>query len=296
MSAPLGQGQDGPRQRASSVSLREGRRSLGYDTLRVARALSSLSLRSIRSVAQCRAILQSLAASILDLEFETKSPFPLLQLERLRPWSDDFVALPPVHLIEPGNQSQLGLLQLVTVARALSAKRIFEIGTYNGLTALTLATNLPDATIETLDLPTGTQPDLRLWTYDAENLSNFAIRQYESSSAASRIVQHLGDSAAFDFGSFRESFDLVYVDGAHSWEYVENDTSVAFTIVKPTGAIIWDDYWRRIPSVPAFLHSVDDRSLFRLPGTRLVVWFGPAALDEMTLRERIRVRPNLCVT
>jgi hypothetical protein len=40
--------------------------------------------------------------------------------------------------------------------------------------------------------------------------------------------------------------DVVFVDGAHSAEYVRNDTDVALRLLKPTGGLIlWHDYGSR---------------------------------------------------
>jgi hypothetical protein len=217
---------------------------------------------------------------MLDLSFEAASPFPEapdILLERL---GQHEVALPAAGVIRPGNQTMTGLVYLVTIAKELEARRLFEIGTYNGVTALTLAVNLPGATVHTLDLPAGAKPALRLGTSDASNIIPFSARAYEGRSEGARVVQHLGDSATFDYAPFRNSFDLVYVDGAHSLDYVSNDTSAAFEIVSDAGAIVWDDYWRRLPEVAAFLHSLDRAPLFRLPGSRLVVWFAESVLRE----------------
>lgn len=37
-------------------------------------------------------------------------------------------------------------------------------------------------------------------------------------------------------------FDLIYIDGNHSTEYVTHDTLFSFNLIKPGGIIIWDDY------------------------------------------------------
>jgi hypothetical protein len=228
-----------------------------------------------------------LAADVLDLDFETGSPIPSLHLQALAGSGDTFVSLPPLHLLEPGNQDLVGLVQLVTLARAIDARQIFEIGTYNGLTALTLATNLSSARIDTLDLPAETQPQLPLFHADRGNRSDFHAHYYDGRPEADRIVQHHGDSALFDVEQFRGTVDLVYVDGAHSVEYVENDTRIAFELVKPTGVVVWDDYWRVVPDVSAVLHSLELSSLYRLPGTRLVTWLSPPA-HERLVRHGVR--------
>jgi hypothetical protein len=159
---------------------------------------------------------------------------------------------------------------------------VFEIGTYNGLTALTLAVNLPEATVHTLDLPRGERPQLPVLSADEANMGVSGRRVYEGHPAAERIVEHLCDSAAFDYSAFVRRCDAVYVDGAHSPEYLQNDSAAAFEIVAEEGVVIWDDYWRRVPSVPRYLHSLKLKNLYRIPGSRLAVWMSKTAWREVT--------------
>lgn len=210
----------------------------------------------------------------LDVLFTAGSTLPPLPADVISDVADNPVLLPSPTLFGPGNQELVGLLKLVLIARAVRALRVFEIGTYNGLTALTLAANLPDARVETLDLPAGGSPALSISRDDAANVSMSTHRIYVGTEYESRIVQHFGDSATFDFNSAGRDFDLVYIDGAHTFDYVENDTRAAFSIVSPIGAVVWDDYWRRTPDVARFLRTVSDRAIFRIPGTRLAAWIG----------------------
>jgi hypothetical protein len=230
--------------------------------------------RSAGSPSGRTGVLRRLGAHALDLEFEANSPFPTLAESFLARTSNELVVLPPTQLLEPGNQSFNGLMRLVAIARAVSARRIFEIGTYNGLTAMILAANLPEARIETLDLPPGRSPGLPVLDADLLNAIPFERRVYEGTPYASRIVQHFGDSAVFDFRALGESFDLVYIDGAHSWAYVDNDTKAALSIVRDNGVVVWDDYWRLIPDVAAYLHTLSSERMHRIEGTRLVVRLG----------------------
>jgi predicted O-methyltransferase YrrM len=218
-------------------------------------------------------------AAVLDYRFERRSPLPVLDgqtLKLLR--SREELVFPPTAWTAPGNQSYSGLTFLIELGRFLRAGRVFEIGTYNGATAWCLARNLPGTEVHTLDLPVDQDPALAYGVSDASNRLRFEQRAYEALPlGGSRVVQHSGDSATFDFTPWRGSIDLVYVDGAHSHEYVRADTQSAFELVRESGAIVWDDYWRRIPGVSAALHE-QTAPLFRVPGTRLVVCFAPAAL------------------
>ena len=221
-------------------------------------------------------------AAVLDYRFERRSPLPTLPVEvseRLR--SREELVLPPPRWAEPGNQSYSGLTFLVELGRFLDVVRVFEIGTYNGATAWCLARNLPETEVHTLDLPLEHDPALAYGVSDTSNRMLFEQRAYEALPLGnSSVVQHWGDSATFDFGPWREAIDLVYVDGAHSRDYVRVDSTTAFGLVRESGAIVWDDYWRRIPGVSAALHELS-APLFRVPGTRLVVYFAPAALSRI---------------
>jgi hypothetical protein len=218
--------------------------------------------------------LRPVAGSLLDAGFEICGTLQPLPDASLKGASSEFVSVPAPSQLRAGNLDHLGLIYLVLVARVIRAQRILEIGTYNGLTALTLARNVPGAIVHTLDLEPSSPPALPVSRDDPGNIIDFERRAYQGTPEAARIVQHLGDSARFDFEALGETFDLVYVDGAHSYSYVENDTKAAFSVVSGQGAVVWDDYWRRVGDVPAFLHAQTDRTLYRIPKTRLVVWFG----------------------
>src|SRR5579864_3337512 len=151
-------------------------------------------------------VLRAAAARALDAAFEASSPLSALPAERLAAVSNGLISLPAPMALAPGNQVPAGLLHLVLLARLVGARRLLEIGTYNGLTALTLAANVPEAVVVTLDLPPGATPKLPLSIDDTANAAGFSGRLYEGTEYESRIVQHLGDSATFDFAALGGDF------------------------------------------------------------------------------------------
>jgi predicted O-methyltransferase YrrM len=172
--------------------------------------------------------------------------------------------------MQPGTQTIDGLFFLSSLGQFLEVRSVFEIGTYIGLTAWTLARNLPDAIITTLEIPSAATPRLALEKDDLHRASGDRL-VYKSAPEAARIEQHWGDSAEFDFSPWYGRVDLVYVDGAHSEAYVKSDTDNALKMLSQDGALVWDDYWRLSPGVVGVLHRRTDLDLFRVPGTRLVV-------------------------
>ncbi|MGH2734389.1 MAG: O-methyltransferase, partial [Actinomycetota bacterium] len=195
------------------------------------------------------------------------------------------VALPPrKHLETEGGQTVEGLYFLVSLVRALRARHVFEIGTFNGVTAWALAENMDGGNLRTLDLPPERGPALDVEKSDHTTREAFEEHLYKQLEHRSQIAQLWGDSATFDFSPWYRECDVVYVDGAHSEPYVRSDTGHAFELLAPGGVIVWDDYWRQVHGVPAVLNELArERRLYRVPSTRLVVYLDPgcALMDAL---------------
>jgi Methyltransferase domain len=212
--------------------------------------------------------------ALLDHEFLEKCNVPNLPAAFITELASGDIKLPSTSSLIDGTQDLPGLAFLSSLARRLGARSVFEIGTFTGLTALTIAMNCPEAVVHTLDLPATAQPALTIDPGDANYLTSAArIRVFEGRQEAARIIQHEGDSAQFDYSALNEQFDLVYIDGSHSYEYVVKDSQAAFSIVSSRGAIVWDDYSRTWPDIVRYLNERVDLKLYRVPETRLVAWF-----------------------
>jgi predicted O-methyltransferase YrrM len=57
-------------------------------------------------------------------------------------------------------------------------------------------------------------------------------------------VEHIGaNSRTFDFKSLNRKFDLIFIDGDHSYDGVKIDTATAFSLLKDENSVIvWHDY------------------------------------------------------
>lgn len=146
-----------------------------------------------------------------------------------------------------GNISLLELTVIAKMVRFSNPQNIFEIGTFDGRTALNAAANCsPTARVYTLDLP---QEDLRrtrlpLASGDHEHIKKDRPgSKFLGTDLQSKITQLLGDSAAFDFSRFYNSMDFIFIDGSHSYQYVLNDSKVALRLLRAgKGVILWHDY------------------------------------------------------
>jgi predicted O-methyltransferase YrrM len=142
-------------------------------------------------------------------------------------------------------------------------------------TTLQMAINSPaDATVITLDLPEGASAVAPL---DANDRAYTIAppRRYTGRPHAHKIVQHLGDSATFDFAAVAAKhgpIDLAFIDGSHSYEYVENDTQKVLACLAPRGMVLWHDFTPGWPGVVRYLSELHRRlPLVRIAGTSLVV-------------------------
>jgi hypothetical protein len=106
----------------------------------------------------------------------------------------------------------------------------------------------PNANVYTLDLPAdkvesvaGTM-DKGNVHYVTNHVPGELFAKFESAGRA-KITQLLGDSATFDYGPYRGQMDLVFIDGAHSYDYVRRDTDTALSLLRnEKGVIFWHDY------------------------------------------------------
>lgn len=176
--------------------------------------------------------------------------------------------------------SAADILSLCLIARLTNPRRIFEIGTLNGYTALHFAMNAPQAEVYTLDLPPNAEVALNTTVGDDRFVGDSLKRRplFEGREEATRIHSLYGDSAAFDFSPFRHEIDFFFIDGSHSYEYVRNDTLKALDCCHSGSVIAWHDYGRRgINGVSRWLHEFSKSyfPLYRVPNGSLAFGIVP---------------------
>jgi len=133
---------------------------------------------------------------------------------------------------------------------------VLEIGTYMGHTTRAIAENCTESIVHTLDLP----PD-----FDAKRdpvdipKDDFHLiekrkvgREFAGLPCSKRIRQHFGDSATWDFLN-ADGATFFFIDGAHTYEYIKNDTIKCFELCNERGNFLWHDVDDRHPGVVRFL-------------------------------------------
>jgi predicted O-methyltransferase YrrM len=178
-----------------------------------------------------------------------------------------------------GNVKRYELLVLCAVARHLGAQRLFEFGTFDGLTTWHLAANTdPESRIFTLDLPLD-HPARSAASHDRTvgKIQGVTVgQQFAGTVEANRIRQLHEDSLLFDAAPYRGEIDFCFIDASHEYEHVCRDTSNALMMVRPGGAIFWHDYSRWWPGVQKCLDEyASELPLFRVAETALAALIRP---------------------
>jgi hypothetical protein len=180
------------------------------------------------------------------------------------------------HRFEPWTLPYGEAYVLAAVIAYLRPRKIFEIGTFTGKSTLLMAQQAgPDCQIYTLDLPPGRS------NYDHRIGESFKGTEYEK-----QITQLFGNSNTFDFTPYAGQMDLVFVDAAHDYANVKNDTHKAFEMVSPSGTILWDDCWPRYPGVARALNEFGgSRPIYRIDSTRFAFYVRgtPSAAVQMAV-------------
>jgi predicted O-methyltransferase YrrM len=176
---------------------------------------------------------------------------------------------------------------IAALAAELRCEMFFEIGTSLGRTTWTVAHHNPGMQIFTLDMPLELAPAATAFTIGDDDRAYFRPADacgeaFRDTAEAAQITQLWGDSATFDYAPWAGTSDLVYVDGAHTYEYVASDTRAALGLLKPSGTIIWDDY-ATSPGVYEYLTANAqsfDGQVYHLLGTRMAILSGQSFVQR----------------
>jgi predicted O-methyltransferase YrrM len=181
---------------------------------------------------------------------------PIVDVNDLPPpvgdlWEIKMLMFPKTH----ASISILEVAALIFLLKRARAKRIFEFGTFKGISIAQLTLNLPDdSEIYTLDLP-----DERLnttFSTDPEDAA-IAVEKGKGSLVPAELcprIQFLkSDSAKFDESPYAGKMDFVFVDGAHNFDYVKNDSEKGWRMLRSGGIIAWHDCRHQDPGVVRYL-------------------------------------------
>ena len=183
--------------------------------------------------------------------------FPTVSPEDLLPESGELATL-SLGLF-PKTHASLSVLEsvcLILLLKKARAQSVFEFGTYKGVSISQLAFNLAEGSqIRTLDLPEQLG-EIAFAIPDPDELQ--IAREAGKGSlvpvAVRPRIQFLKqDSAKFDEKPLAGQVDFVFVDGAHSYDYVKSDSEKGWHMLRSGGIIAWHDCRVADPDVVRYL-------------------------------------------
>ncbi|MFM9171395.1 MAG: class I SAM-dependent methyltransferase [Acidimicrobiaceae bacterium] len=183
-----------------------------------------------------------------DLTFEQKNKFQEAELDWV--YANRIVTeLIGPHTDLKSHRSQHYEL-VVAIGKQIKPKRILEIGTADASFTAFLARAFPDSIVETIDLPVG---DQRFWNATDEEVgaakdttflpkNEFPELKIRSANLQSSPNIRFREMNSLRLSRFDEhKFDLIWVDGDHTFPVVACDISNAIRLLEPDGVMMCDD-------------------------------------------------------
>ncbi len=127
------------------------------------------------------------------------------------------------------------ILMIKALAKRFTDCAYLEIGCFRGESIACIADVVKDCTSLTLS-----EKEMRDFGFDEGYITSHAIY----SKNKTNITNYLENSQTFDFGKLNgKKFDLIFVDGDHTYNGVKIDTANVFKLLKDENSIIvWHDY------------------------------------------------------
>ena len=117
-------------------------------------------------------------------------------------------------------------------------KNILEIGTFNGETARILSALFPSSKITTLDLEFDDILKSELYKYESKDKKLMNSREMNLRSLPNVTFLEKNSLGLIDF---HDKFDLIWIDGEHTYPIASIDISNSIRLLSQTGAAICDD-------------------------------------------------------
>lgn len=152
----------------------------------------------------------------------------------------DIVSLFPDFKVELSNLTFLDLASPImdisliqSFAKSIPNCDYLEIGSLRGETLVNIAPHVKSVTSLSLS-----QQEMKDMGFHPSMIEQDAMLLKDNTS-----IKHIGhNSLTFDYASLNKKFDLIFVDGDHSFDAVVIDTKNAFSVLKnESSVIIWHD-------------------------------------------------------
>jgi len=233
--------------------------------------LARLAIVNRRGLREVLGVALGTSESVIDPEVDVL-PIPARSLEELI--AEEKEPLPISIRAYPQERFSITLAEAIGLAllmRRARARRVFEFGTHRGVSTTQLALNLPeDGIVHTLDLP----DENRSTEFGIDNPGDMEVSKFPVKadlipiSLREKIRFIRQDSALFDPAPYAGSIDFIFIDAAHTADYVANDSEKAWKMLRPGGIMAWHDCRPLTPDVVKYLRNCRFNPT-RIPGTTL---------------------------
>jgi len=161
------------------------------------------------------------------------------------------------------------------------SNKIFEFGTCSGKTTFLMALNSPkEATVYTITLNLDMTKNIKKENLDNKtsfrNIINESVYEnflFSGSEVEKKIKVIFENSINFNENNYQNSFDLIFIDGGHTFSVVKNDSEKSFKMLDKNGIILWHDYVpgkESAKDVVKYLHSISkEKNIYHIKNTSL---------------------------
>lgn len=188
-----------------------------------------------------------------------------------------------------GGSMPTDIMLLKSLASKIKDCSYFEIGTWRGESVINVAEVAKEC--YTLNLPKEEILNLGLSEKYA-NLHGFFSKEVEN------ITHLFGDSTSFNFEELQKKFDLVFIDGNHTYEYVKKDTESVFKhLLHKNSIVVWHDYAFNpenvrsevLAGILAGIPSDKRENLYHVSNTMCAIYYPKEIKHSL---EEYPIRPN----
>jgi predicted O-methyltransferase YrrM len=145
---------------------------------------------------------------------------------------------------------------------------ILEIGTYDGKTSVILSKLFPHAFITTIDLPYIEKKFYKTYRRE-ENVLEFINKRSQLITSCDNIK--FLEINSLKLSEFTQNFDLIWVDGDHSYPVVAMDLINSFRLLRKGGLLLIDDIFKSSRNLDNYYESLGGlSSLYALKDANLI--------------------------
>ena len=158
--------------------------------------------------------------------------------------------------------------------------KIFEFGTCSGKTTYIMALNSPEnSKIYTITLSTDMTKNITKEKLDNKisfrNIINESIYEkflFSGSEVENKVNVIFENSLNFNQSTYK-NFDLIFIDGGHTYSIVKNDSEKSFNMLNRNGFVFWHDYVpgkESAKDVVKYLHEISkEKKIYHIKNTTL---------------------------